>query len=315
MGYASFFQKFNENHDPSNGEFSDGSGGGGGSGAKATADEPVNHIGYKNYSKAYDDFQKEHASKASALTLDQTDAVTQYTTSAYRSINGALRGDPIAGRGLDNPAIKGFIDNIDKALASSTVGHNMLVYRGLGGKTNDALEIANMVKKGNLTGYVLDDKGYSSTSPIAERAANFASGTMLQIALDKDQHGLFVESISANTGEHELILPRNTKVMITGKTTTTSDGYKVYPARVVPSTEDTSANPRAFYPTSIDQVKDKLAAQANAQAVKDKGINDGGAAQYLVDHPGSTYNDFKASKAKTSKDNTPDWAKPGYSLP
>jgi hypothetical protein len=141
-----------------------------------------------------------------SLSEDEIKSLKDYTGAKYEEINKSLRSD---GDITDN------IKNIDSALNTSEIPHNLITYRGIDNK-----ELYNAIKSGNLSvGDVLEDKGFVSTSPRFGVSQQFLlkKSILLKIKCYAGSKGgyLIPQKLSLTHNEHEILLPRNSKFKIT----------------------------------------------------------------------------------------------------
>lgn len=134
-----------------------------------------------------------------SFTSSERNALSQYTGSGYASINGGLRA------GKDNGHAK-TIAALDTALGKAKpLTDGGVLHRGM-----------NVAALQNLQpGDSFVDKGYASTSrnPTIGLAAR---STRLHIeTVDPKLKAVDVASVSNFPGEHEVLLPRNTKFTVT----------------------------------------------------------------------------------------------------
>ena len=162
------------------------------------------------------------------LSSAELSAVIQYTSNGYVAMNNALRGEVSR---MDEETKKR-VALIDAAIARNIIGEGTLsmplsdtpVFRGarlshFGVKSIDDL------KKGMTIG----NHGFISTSKDIEVARSFAgsvgSGVMMKIKTTANSRGLDVDAVSANKGESEVILARNSKFRVVGIDRKHKDGY------------------------------------------------------------------------------------------
>jgi len=163
------------------------------------------------------DFGDESADKAHAwgtkqgkewegkLSTDEKDAITSYTSEAFRSINHAARGFSEA-----TPDVQKTTAHLDAALAKSSMTESVHAYRGA--------HIPNF--KPPPVGGVYSDKGFVSTSLRKATGASFtdsgAEGTVeFKIYVPKGSRAGYVSSVSKlDLGESEILMPRNSRFRI-----------------------------------------------------------------------------------------------------
>lgn len=164
--------------------------------------------GWVNFNK----FKAQHQEFINTqLTESERMAIGKYTGSAYRVLNEDLRRD-----GTTKTYLQATKDGLDSALDKTTLGRDMVLYRGLEeGDYPDRLK--ELFNKGELLpGTVLSDPAYSSATPKEKMAADWGQGgAMFKIRAPKEHKGLYVDTISENQGEYETLLPRNTTLVVT----------------------------------------------------------------------------------------------------
>ena len=147
------------------------------------------------------------------LTAAETEAVTAYSGSAYFGMNSWARG-----KGETTEANKRRIVHLDNVFhgKKSVLKEGMVVYRGLGGSVGANVE--ELRKKGSISGTVLKDKGFVSTSAGPTAAAWFG-GSVLRVKLPQGTSAIHVNSHGGlHPSELEILLQRGTKFMVTGST-------------------------------------------------------------------------------------------------
>ncbi len=147
------------------------------------------------------------------ITASQRAALVEYRRSTAFDVNAFLRGETTT---MDKVDIDRITGHIDAAIAKASLDKNVTVYRGI--PMDLHLE----------TGDILRDPAFLSTTFNPEQAVfNFSMGpgnksTVLQIEVPKGHHGLYTEGLAPRGyemgagQEQELLLPRNTKIHITG---------------------------------------------------------------------------------------------------
>jgi len=159
---------------------------------------------------------KKLTEQALALDDDLKNVVAEYSESGvYDPINNYLRTGKLVNKnvpdeffqgGFDKNWAKMWISDLDKAVDSSTLGNDTILYRGVGS------EVVGKLKKGDI---VLD-KGFISTSFDSKIAEGFAEkkGAVIKMKVKYTQKGLYVDPVR-DLGQSEIILPRNTKMKVT----------------------------------------------------------------------------------------------------
>jgi hypothetical protein len=146
------------------------------------------------------------------LSTAERFAVDDYSTTHYSDMNNVARGKFV------NPKYQAQIDAakerialVDAAIAKGTLARPATLYRGtnvdvLGGKLP-------------AVGTTFSDKGFLSTSTSRGVAQSFQSasggGVVLRIAAPRGARAVDVSHVSGGL-EHEVLLPRNAKLRVTG---------------------------------------------------------------------------------------------------
>jgi hypothetical protein len=146
------------------------------------------------------------------LTPAEQGAVDSYASVGFKAMNNALRGkEPMT------PELEQQVAHIDAAMAKNPLTKPETVFRGikstnfLGGETDP----------NKIRGMTIVDKGFMSTSANAEAAAGFSvgkGGVNMTIHAPKGLHALDIRNhifTDQAFEEHEILLPRNTKLKIT----------------------------------------------------------------------------------------------------
>ena len=149
-------------------------------------------------------------------------AVSKYTGSAYKEINGYLNGE------FDQKSPPPEIEIIDNVISKNKLSEDMYLYRGIPIPKNLSLaRFLNMLNYGDKNSpTILENLGYSSTSSRMRIAETFVSkyglagGVVLRIKAKAGQNAFFVSGDVGIDYEKEYILPRGTKYKVTGYTVT-----------------------------------------------------------------------------------------------
>lgn len=149
------------------------------------------------------------------------EAFHRYTTGAYRTINGVLRGlktkDQINGSADYYDKCMNAVKVIDKfldkegRLGKDTLLYRAMDFRGIFGDNSDAIRaFANEPE--SFIGMTWSDKGYTSTSPNYNGIRNFLydSDVIMHIYAEKDTKGLYIAQWSEYKTECEFLLARDT---------------------------------------------------------------------------------------------------------
>lgn len=139
------------------------------------------------------------------LDLDDSDteAINNYTTSSDHSMVNykLLNKHKLA------PHESEMVSGLDRAISKNHAPDDMVVYSGLSKKHSKLLD----------KGGVHSHPSFLSTSINPSSAKSFANkneGDMVEIHVPKGHSGVYVGSQTEHEGEHEFILPRETKLRI-----------------------------------------------------------------------------------------------------
>ena len=151
------------------------------------------------------------------LTAEEVEGVRTYTGSAYRTMNGYLRG--IISK---SDAGKYYLDSIDmckKALEKSSLPEEVIVRRGssygsikrlLNEASKDIMDVSKEYQK--YIGTVVEDKGFLSTSP--DPYGGFSDDVEYIIKVPKGAQAMYVDLMSKHQGEKELLINAGSKFVI-----------------------------------------------------------------------------------------------------
>ncbi len=160
-----------------------------------------------------------------SLDYSEREGIKNYTGSSYVDMNTLLRtGNCDAPNKAD---IEHYIDGCTRALEKSRIKEDCVVHRGIGGAlgkmlnmSSEELKSAIKANPDALVGKTFTDKGFVSTG-VAQGDA--WSGTKMHIFVPAGSKGMYVDPISTCSGEHELLLQRNSTFTIK-KVVTNSQG-------------------------------------------------------------------------------------------
>ncbi|BAB07250.1 BH3531 [Halalkalibacterium halodurans C-125] len=141
------------------------------------------------------------------LSADENEAIREYTGTAYRKINGYLRG-----KRPGSERVKEQIKHIDEAIRKFELKDGIMVYRNVG---RDALPSSSERLK-DLEGTIYKDDGYMSTSVLREGA--FSSyDVMFEITVPGGKgRGAYINEISLfKDEEYEFLIKRGASFRIT----------------------------------------------------------------------------------------------------
>jgi hypothetical protein len=159
------------------------------------------------------------------LTKDERSALDGYSGTYYREINETLRGGS-PWTDLSPAELRAEIAHLDASIRKGTLTAETTLYRG----TSPAALGGGLP----AVGTVMSDKAFLSTSRssnIADAFANMSTGgVMMRITAPR---GTRAADVSHHTGGHEqeILLGRNTKLKVTG--VSTSGGRTVVDVSVV----------------------------------------------------------------------------------
>lgn len=160
-------------------------------------------------------YYKEWRDHYTGIPSTQRDAIITYTGSSYEGMNSILRTGSMPSYSWwvkedMEKAIKGLDDFF--ASPKGKLKEKTLVHRGVkGGPLLEAF------KDGTLgVGDVIEDKGYSSTSVKASFASNWIGYDKIVavITAPKGSRAAYVEPITSNSGEYEMLLDRGAKFRV-----------------------------------------------------------------------------------------------------
>lgn len=134
-------------------------------------------------------------------------ALGEYGREGYKEINGHLR----QGSGRDQVKIDKIVSSLDQGFKDLSQGlpNDIEVTRHIAGKFADELIFSHV--RGELSGSLLHDKGFLSTSYRPTQIADLTPKITFHLNLPKGTKGLLT-----GTGENELLLQRGTQMRIRG---------------------------------------------------------------------------------------------------
>jgi hypothetical protein len=161
------------------------------------------------------------------LSHDQLAALQRYTGDDYRGINGGLRTKP--------PGTKysKVVGHIDTALAAKPLPERATVWRTVSGS---AFGLTHGSNAAALKGKVFTEAGFMSTSTTNQRFPVTPPPVHLTFEVPPGVGGAYLEPITKNTTENELLLQRNLRYVITGVRYSSAKGGWTATARVLPAT-------------------------------------------------------------------------------
>ena len=138
----------------------------------------------------------------------ERDSIEIYTMSAYFDMNSYLRGQISSTSYVDE------IKQVTAALKKASLPEEVIVRRGSDYNILTELGVdISEANKGKLVGAIVTDKGFMSTSPDAyggfgRRAIEYV------IKVPKGSQAMYIDPISVNRGERELLINRGGKYII-----------------------------------------------------------------------------------------------------
>jgi len=178
-------------HDPHTGRYV----GGGGTAASAAA----TYNAMDMYQKA-DYLTEKYGAWAASLTDGEKSAIHTYTSGKFDRMNKALRTDSVEASGWGNE-----IKACGAALMRGKTPHAMTVTRGVSGSSQAMAALWEIATHQENRGKTFTDKGFGSTE--VSGIFTYGGSFRLTIHLPKGAPGGYVDSISANQGEREFLLP------------------------------------------------------------------------------------------------------------
>lgn len=146
---------------------------------------------------------------------NEKSGVKQYSGNAYIDMNNSLRG--IGGDYMEftREEINKYIDGCTKALEKASLPEDIIVRRASGYNMLEELNI-NITEsnKNKLIGGIVEDKGFTSTSP--DPSGGFDNYEKIEyiIKVPKGSQAMYIEPISMYKGEKELLINRGSKYIV-----------------------------------------------------------------------------------------------------
>ena len=191
--------------------------------------------------------------KPAKLTGTEKAAAEWYSGQGSSEINKGLR----AGK----TSLSKTVASIDSAIGKSTLPAGKVLYRGISRDDLKKLIGSGTINKGDT----FSDPAFASTSSGYGTAANYGggvNGAVLQIECGEGQKGLDMKGVSLNQTEGEILLPRNTKMRVTGIVAPKKPGQPVIVKVTTDPSDDArvakdcapgwTALARAWKPTAAD---------------------------------------------------------------
>jgi hypothetical protein len=138
------------------------------------------------------------------LPFELRDSITTYTGSSYSYINGYLRTGKVEGFRYDAATLEKLSQNIEAGLLRSEIKQDVIVYRGMNSRTLTRLLEGTEGNLEKAKGLCFSDKGFVSTCAMKEEA--FGGEYLLNVHVPKGTKGAYVEAITDNAREFEVLL-------------------------------------------------------------------------------------------------------------
>ncbi|MGW3991678.1 ADP-ribosyltransferase [Streptomyces sp. NPDC004830] len=152
-------------------------------------------------------------------------ALERYSSFYYQNINGQLRNVDVP---LERP-VADLVDNMDRVMGSRPVPENIMVVRGTD------VSYLNLRSPLEMQGNVYDELGYMSTS-LGKDPAFAHQPVHLHLRVPQGTPALWIDHISVNKGERELLLARGVEYKVTRVFQDEAGKWQVY-CEVVPKAE------------------------------------------------------------------------------
>ncbi len=158
------------------------------------------------------------------MSTKEIAALKLYTGDDYKGINGGLRDGTVPGKYKDT------VSNIDTALASNPLKDPAKVFRTVGG---GAFGLSHGSDATALKGKVFSEAGFMSTSVTNQRFPVTPPPVHITMEVPPGVGAAYVDPISKNQGEKELLLPRGLNYVITNVRKSPKGGWTAT-ARILP---------------------------------------------------------------------------------
>jgi len=138
---------------------------------------------------------------ARRLTFEEAQALSRYTGSGYREINGYLR-KATKRTGAEITEIQPVVDLLDDIFEATSLSKNVKAFRGI--STNGWKRFNDGYKVGDTW----IDKGFTSASVREQVGKNFGQGPMLEFLVPKGAKAFPTNGLSSHVSETELLFHR-----------------------------------------------------------------------------------------------------------
>ncbi|MFH8656697.1 ADP-ribosyltransferase [Streptomyces afghaniensis] len=133
-------------------------------------------------------------------------ALERYSSFYYKSINGQLRDVDVPLK----PQVKDLVDDMDRVMGGRPVPEDIMVVRGT--EYDHVLKEVNSVL--DMEGRTFTDDGFTSTS-LGKTAAFDHQPMIMHLRVPQGTPALWIDHISLNKGERELLLARGSQYKVT----------------------------------------------------------------------------------------------------
>lgn len=158
-------------------------------------------------------------SRWNRLTAAEQDGIYTYTSSAYMSMNNYLRGVP----GYETPknSVLDAVRDCTSGLDKCELKEDTRLYRGWGDARSvgrafgiSENEARKMLEDGSIVGQSFVEKGFCSTG--IDSGSGWDKEVSMEIVAPAGTKGMYVDPISAFSGEKEVLLQQGTEFLIVG---------------------------------------------------------------------------------------------------
>ena len=152
--------------------------------------------------------------KWDALPEAQRNAIERYTGPYYSAMNAYLR------EGKDTPYIAGLVRDAGSGLAGWQVAEDTMVWRGTNANRTAILlgcteaQLRDPAFLSSMIGKTVTDPGFMSTAICPAKAEEWSGGVMYTIFARKGANAMYVDPVSSNRGERELLFNRGARFRV-----------------------------------------------------------------------------------------------------
>lgn len=165
-------------------------------------------------------------SSLEGLSSSQLGALELYSGDDYKGINGGLRTGKVTAK------YKPTVAAIDSALAAKPLAQPTKVWRTVGG---NAFGLSHGSDASSLKGKVFTEAGFMSTSTTNQRFPVKPPPVHITVEVPAGVGAAYLEPITKNVTENELLLPRNLRYVVTNVRYSSAKGGWTATARVLPA--------------------------------------------------------------------------------